>query len=49
MLTMIREEVIEKTHGMVIRDEIDKFRLLFIEWVNTFENDEFEDECGLYN
>jgi len=49
MLTMISEEVIEEAHGMVIRDEIDKFRELFKIWVSTFKKDEFEDEWGLYN
>jgi hypothetical protein len=49
MLTMIAEEVIEEAHGMVIREEIDKFRELFKIWVNTFKKDEFEDEWGLYN
>jgi hypothetical protein len=49
MLTMIAEKVIEEAHGMVIREEIDKFRELFKIWVNTFKKDEFEDEWGLYN
>lgn len=48
MLTMIAEKVIEEAHGMVIRDEIDKFRMLFRHWVSTFERDEFEDEWGLF-
>lgn len=49
MLTMMSEEVIEKAHGRVIREEIDKFRILFKTWVSTFQKDEFEDEWGLYN
>lgn len=49
MLTMMSEEVIEEAHGRVIREEIDKFRLLFKTWVSTFEKDEFDDEWGLYN
>lgn len=48
MLTMIAEKVIEEAHGMVIRNEIDKFRMLFRHWVSTFERDEFEDEWGLF-
>lgn len=48
MLTMIAEGAIEKAHGMVIREEIDKFRMLFRHWVSTFERDEFEDEWGLF-
>lgn len=39
MLTMIAENIIEEAHGMIIRDEIDKFRLLFRHWVSTFERD----------
>jgi hypothetical protein len=48
MLTMIAERVIEEAHGMVIRDEINKFRMLFRHWVSTFKRDEFEDEWGLF-
>ena len=48
MLTMISEGAIEEAHGMVIRDEIDKFRTMFRHWVSTFERDEFEDEWGLF-
>lgn len=48
MLTMTGEGAIEEAHGMVIRDEIDKFRMLFRHWVSTFEKDEFEDEWGLF-
>ena len=48
MLTMMSEEVIEKTHGEIIRDEIDNFRELFKIWVNTFQKDECEDEWGLF-
>ena len=48
MLTMMSEGVIEKTHGYVIREEIDKFRELFKIWVSTFQKDECEDEWGLF-
>lgn len=48
MLTMIAEGVIEESHGMIIRDEIDNFRMLFRHWVSTFVRDEFEDEWGLF-
>jgi hypothetical protein len=48
MLTMMAEKVIENDHGRVIREEIDKFRLLFKDWVSTFQKDEFEDEWGLF-
>lgn len=49
MLTMIAEGAIAEEHGMLIRAEIDKFRMLFREWVATFQKDEFEDEWGLFN
>lgn len=49
MLTMIAEEAISEEHGMLIRTEIDKFRMLFKDWVATFQKDEFEDEWGLFN
>jgi hypothetical protein len=48
MLTMMSEKVIEKAHGQIIRDEIDKFRELFKIWVSTFQKDECEDEWGLF-
>ncbi|MCY7311528.1 MAG: hypothetical protein LH619_12175 [Chitinophagaceae bacterium] len=48
MLTIMAENVIEEAHGHVIREEIDKFRVLFRHWVSTFERDEFEDEWGLF-
>lgn len=48
MLALMGEDVIEEAHGQVIRDEIDKFRELFILWVSTFEKDEYEDEWGLF-
>ncbi len=47
MLQMMGE-VIDEQHGEIVRDEIDKFRLLFIDWVATFEKDEFKDEWGLF-
>jgi hypothetical protein len=48
MLTMMSEQVIEKAHGNVIREEIDKFRELFKIWVSTFQKDEYKDEWGLF-
>jgi hypothetical protein len=48
MLTMISEGAIAEEHGMLIRNEIDKFRMLFRDWVASFQKDEFEDEWGLY-
>lgn len=40
--------LIEDDHARAVRSDIDKFRMLFIEWVNTFEKDEFEDEWGFF-
>jgi bacterioferritin-associated ferredoxin len=37
-----------KDYEQVVRSEMEKFRLLFIDWVSLFEKDEFEDEWGLY-
>ena len=39
---------IEEDHASAVRSDIDKFRLLFITWINTFEKDEFEDEWGFF-
>jgi len=39
---------IESDHARAVRADIDKFRELFIEWVNTFEKDEYEDEWGFF-
>ena len=49
LLTMSIENIIEETYITAIRLEIDKFRELFKEWVQTFEKDEFEDDWGLFN
>lgn len=48
MLTMMSERAIEEAHGHVIRDEINKFKELFKQWVSTFQKDEFEDDWGLF-
>lgn len=48
MLLMMEENMIEKKHGEIIREEINKFRGLFKQWVSTFVKDEFEDEWGLF-
>ena len=37
-----------KEYEKVVSNEMEKFRLLFIDWVSLFEKDEFEDEWGLY-
>ena len=48
ILLLIEEEIIDEQYGMAIRNEIDKFRILFKNWVATFTKDEFEDEWGLF-
>jgi hypothetical protein len=48
ILLLIEEGAISEEHGQIIRTEIDTFRLLFIDWVSTFQKDEFEDEWGLF-
>jgi hypothetical protein len=45
---LMMEEAIDEKHGEIVREEIDTFRLLFKQWVNTFQKDEFEDEWGLF-
>ena len=42
------DEGMDKEHRQVIRDEIDKFRELFKQWVASFEKDEYTDEWGLF-
>lgn len=49
LLTMMSEKVMDEIYGSLIRDEIDAFRILFREWVASFQKDEFEDEWGLFN
>jgi len=42
---------IDKNYINVIREEIDKFRMLYIEWINTFEKDgpdQIPDDWGLF-
>ena len=48
VLGLMVQGAIDEHHGEAIRDEIDVFRELFIDWVNTFQKDEFVDEWGLY-
>ena len=48
LLLFMEDDTVDENHIMVIRSEINAFRLFFIEWVNTFEKDEFTDEWGLF-
>jgi hypothetical protein len=47
-LLLFEDESVDPVHVRVVRNEINKFRLLFIVWVNTFEKDEFKDDWGLF-
>jgi len=38
----------DERHQQVIRQEMDKFRTLFRQWVVTFQKDAYEDEWGLF-
>jgi len=46
--SFVAEDLMEEQHRQIIRDEIDKFRELFKQWVASFEKDEYEDEWGLF-
>lgn len=48
LLLFTEDDIVDEKHIRVLRDEIDSFRKLFIEWINTFQKDEFEDEWGLF-
>ncbi len=48
LLMYLEETDADEQHVAVLRDEITAFRMLFIEWVTTFEKDEFTDEWGLF-
>lgn len=38
----------EESYKKVIQEAMDEFRLLFKNWVATFEKDDYEDEWGLF-
>jgi hypothetical protein len=44
----IQDELMEDQHRLIVREEIDKFRKLFKQWVSTFQKDDIEDEWGLF-
>jgi hypothetical protein len=46
--SFIVDDIMEEEHRQIIRDEIDKFRALFKQWVATFKKDDCEDEWGLF-
>jgi hypothetical protein len=48
LLMYLEETGADENHVAVLRDEITAFRMLFIEWVRTFQKDEFTDEWGLF-
>lgn len=48
LLIVEEDNIIDKSYGTIIRNEIDAFKELFKEWLATFVKDEFEDEWGLF-
>jgi hypothetical protein len=44
----VMDGLMEEEHRTIIRDEIDKFRALFKQWVSSFKKDECEDDWGLF-
>jgi len=42
------DELMDEQHRLFIREEVDKFRELFKQWVASFEKDDCEDEWGLF-
>jgi hypothetical protein len=38
----------EEAYVVVIEEAMEQFRLLFSDWVTTFQRDEYEDEWGLF-
>jgi hypothetical protein len=45
---MLKEIGTDEQDIALLRSEIDNFKQLFIEWVNGFEKDEYEDDWGLF-
>ncbi len=45
---MLEDGVAAEQDVELLRNEIDQFRQLFIEWVNGFEKDDYEDDWGLF-
>jgi hypothetical protein len=44
----VLDDLMDEQHRLFIREEIDKFRALFKQWVASFKKDECEDEWGLF-
>ncbi|MOA56507.1 hypothetical protein D3C78_1805000 [compost metagenome] len=43
------EELVDEKYLQLLRDEIDNFRLLFIDWVNGFDRtNDVPDDWGLF-
>ena len=40
--------IADEEHHQVIEEAMNEFRVLFRQWVATFQPDEFEDEWGLF-
>ena len=48
LLAFVEDEAVDENYIKIVRAEIDKFRMLFMAWVKTFEKDEFVDAWGLF-
>jgi hypothetical protein len=49
-LMAANEDLIEESYALLIRDEIENFRVLFVKWISTFEKDYNDlDEWGIFN
>lgn len=44
----VMDDLMDEQHRLFVREDIDKFRELFIQWVASFEKDDCEDEWGLF-
>ncbi|MCW3112485.1 MAG: hypothetical protein JWR18_881 [Segetibacter sp.] len=48
LLNLVFQNELDEEHAETLRNEIDDFRQLFKNWVNSFERDEYTDEWGLF-
>ncbi len=48
LLLFMAHDKVDQQHIYLVRGEIDKFRNIFIEWVASFQKDEFTDDWGLF-
>lgn len=48
LLLLLAEDNADEEHVLVLRQEIEEFKLLFKAWVASFQKDEFIDDWGLF-